>query len=423
MMNRIIETIRSYGFDDYKIIEIKSTENQLYLLKKGIESKRTVESNYFQVTVYANHRKGGKKLRGEYTFEYKPGAALDLYLQQAKSACSIIMNRHYDLVESSSSVDVQTLDPRLNDPQAVGEQITEAIYTNTKGNNVYLSSAEIYLIRSEITLRTSTGLEKSKVKGLIEIEVTLISKKGQVEQELNFELKRRNVDDLRLAQRLNEYKEHTISMLDVQIPKSGHANVIIHASDIYKLLTPLIFHTSGQAKDQGISRFVLDKKIVEDAANDFSLKSSGIIPFGLYSEPFDADGIPCQEYMLIDRGVFKRYWATKRYADYLGVEPTGEFKNLVIEPASTSSLDLDPVCDIIQFSDLSPDPITGDIVAEIRFGYAMSNGKKIPVKGGSVSGNIFEAMKYVSFPDVNISEGNYAGPEFLVLRNMSISGQ
>ncbi|UCF70382.1 MAG: hypothetical protein JSW49_09325 [candidate division WOR-3 bacterium] len=422
-MNKIIDRIGRHGFDDYKIREVRSTEYQLYLLKDAIESRRTVESNHFQITVYVNHRVGGKKLRGEYTFEYKPGADLDYYLEQAKSACSVIKNRHYDLAKSSDSSVVQTLDPRLNDPFKLGGQLTETIYRNTKGSNVYLSSAEIYLTKSEIVLRTSTGIEKSKVKGLVEIEVTFISKNRKVEQELNFGIRRRSVEDLRLEQRLTEYKEHSINMLEVQIPKSGRANIAINASDTYKLLSPLIFHSSGQAKDQGISRFVLNGRIVEDAANDFSLKTSGILPFGLYSEPFDGDGIACNEYTLIDKGVFRQYWTTKRYADYLGVKPTGEFKNLIVEPVRSSTIDIDSCYEIIQFSDLSPDPVTGDIVAEIRFGYATIDGRKTPIKGGSVSGNIFQNLKRISFASEDVFEGNYAGPKFLVLKDMSISGQ
>jgi predicted Zn-dependent protease len=422
-MNRIIEKIRQHGFDDYKIIQVKSTENQLYLLRDRIESTRTVASNHYQITVYLDHHESQRKLRGEYKFEYKPGSDLRFYLEQAKSACSLIMNRHYDLVGSTTSSDVQALDVRLNDPLQLGKQLADTIYKNTNEDNVYLSSAEIYLTRSEITLTTSTGIEISKVKGLIEIETTLVSKKGSEEQELNFELKRRNVDDLRLQQRLDEYKEHALNMLNVQVPRSGKANVVINASDVYDLFAPVIFHSSGQAKDQGISRFNIDRKIVENATNEFTLKSSGILPFGLFTEPFDADGIACQEHTLIDRGIFRKYWTTKRYADYLGVEPTGEFKNLIIEPATKSALDFDSYYEIVQFSDLSPDPITGDIVAEIRFGYGVSNGQKIPVKGGSVGGNIFENLKHVYFVDDSVFEGLYSGPRFIVLKDMSISGQ
>ncbi len=422
-MKKIIEQIQHFGFDDYKIVEVRSAVNQTYLLKDRVESKRTVESNVYQITVYCDHNIQGKRMRGEYGFEYKKGTDLRTYLEQARFACSLVTNRYYGLVDPTGAAEVATLDPRLKAPAELGEELTETIYADTKGANVYLSSAEIFLTRSEITLVNSRGFEASKVKGLIEIELTLIAKKGHAEQELNFEIKRRKVDDLWLHRRLAEYKEHVINMLGVRLPQSGKADVVIEGPDIYHTFLPVRFHASGQAKDQSISRFSVGTRVVDDPAQEFTLKSSGIIPFGLYSEPFDSDGIAGQEHTLIDHSVFRKYWTTKRYADYLGVEATGAFKDLVLETATPLRADLGPHYEIVQFSDLSPDAVTGDIVAEIRFGYFVNNGQREPIKGGSVSANVFASLNSIGFADECVFEGNYRGPKFIVLRGVSISGQ
>ncbi len=422
-MKKITDRIDAHGFTDFKIIEIRSNETQLYLLRDRVESKRNIESHSYDITVYADHASADGTLRGEYNFEYKPNTDLQFYLEQAKFACSMIKNRYYGLIQKTKPSNVQILDPKLENLDEVGTQLTESIYQSTRDASVYLSGAEIYLKKSEITLKTSTGIELSKIKGLISVEITLIAKRGKEEQELNFHLRRRSIEDLRLQQRIEEYKEHTLKTLDVQVPRSGKANVVFNASDVYSLLHPLIFHSSGKAMDQGISRFRVNERIVEQAANDFTLKTSGILPFGLYTDPFDDDGISGQEHTIIDRGIFKKYWATKRYADYLNVEPTGSFKNLIIEPVSNEISSTDSYYDIVQFSDLSPDPITGDLVAEIRFGYQVQNGKKIPIKGGSIGCNVFEALKNIQFSDNHTFEGLYSGPTFIVLRDLSISGQ
>ena len=423
MTKKLAEKITAQGFDDYKIIEVKSNDRQLYLLKDSIESKRTIERLYYDVTVYANHKKAGKKLRSEYNFIYKPSADLNFHLEQAKFACSLVKNRYYGLVLAAKPSNVELLDPCLNDAAAVGADLAETIYTSVKDDSVRLSSAEIYLKRSEITLTTSTGIEFSKLKGLIEIEMTLIGSKEKKEQEMNFQVKRRRIDDLRLKDRIAEYVNHTINTLSVKIPSSGRANVLFNASDIYGLMSPIIFHSSGKAKDQGMSRFNPDEAVVGQSENQLTIKTSGIIPFGLYSDPFDDDGIPGQEHTIIDRGIFKKHWTTKRYADYLGVEPTGSFKNLVIESRSDPDLADRGYYEIVQFSDLSPDPITGDLVAEIRFGYHVQKAKKTPIKGGSVGCNVFEALKYAYCASENTFEGRYLGPKFVILKNLSVSGQ
>ena len=423
MTKKIKQKIADYGFDDYKIIEIRANEYQLYLLKNGIESKRTVENHYYEITVYADHKSGKERLRGGYRFVYKPATDLTHFLEQAKIACTLVKNRHYSLVDSTRASDVQVFDPRLSKPEEVGEQLADMIRKNSRDDDVYLSSAELYLTQSDVMLMTSTGIEESKRKGYIEVEITLIGHNTKEEQELNFQIERRNIDDLAIERRLSKYKEYTRDMLNVQVPKSGTAAVAFPATDIYDLFSPLIYHSSGQAKDRTISRFTLNERIVEQADNWLTMKSSGILPYGIYTDPFDDDGIPGQEHTIIDHGVFKKYWTTKRFADYLGVAPTGGFKNLIIAPRIEKAFDSDDYYSIIQFSDLSPDPITGDIVAEIRFGYHVLNGKKTPIKGGSVGGNIFDALKHLHFTDDTVFEGQYSGPKSLILRDLSVSGQ
>jgi len=423
MMKNLADKIAAHGFADFKVIEVKSNENQLYLLKDRIESKRTIESQYYDITVYADHKSNDEMLRGEYNFIYKPSTDLKFYLEQAKFACSLIKNRYYGLVRTANFSKVELLDPRLENAEAIGIDLTDTIYQSVRDANVRLSSAEIYLKRSEVTLMTSTGIELSKLKDLIEVEITLIGKKGKKEQEMNFHLKRRRIEDLRLQDRIEEHMRHTVNMLNVKVPSSGKADVVFNASDVYGLMSPIIFHSSGKAKDQGMSRFSPNDRIVGQSKNDFTLKTSGIIPFGLYSDPFDDDGIPGQEHTIIDHGIFKKHWTTKRYADYLGVEPTGAFKNLIIEPPPNSVFANDNYYEIVQFSDLSPDPITGDLVAEIRFGYRVQKNKKTPVKGGSVGCNIFEALQNAYFSSDNTFEGHYLGPKTVVLKDLSISGQ
>lgn len=421
-MKKIINAIKDAGFDAYRIIETESREHQLYLLKDQLEAKRNVDSHYYEITVYQNHTDKGEDLQGEYTFVYKTGADLRASLEQAKLACNMIKNRRYTLMSTATPSAVRVLDPSLSRPAEIGDMLCDVIYEHSKGPSTRLSSAELYLKKSFVTLCTSTGIEVTKEKGLIEIEVSLLAKKGKSEQELNFHFQRRSVDDLRLEQRLREYARHTRNMLRIQIPKSGRAAVLVPAADIYQLLSPVVFHSSGRAKDKAISRFKPKERIIEAGANTFTMKSSGLLPYGLYSDPFDNDGISGQDHTIIDQGVFQKFWTTKRYADYLGVEPTGSFKNIVIEPDRKMPFRENEYYEIIQFSDLSPDPVTGDFVAEIRFAYHVKNSRKTPIKGGSVSGNIFAALNKTFFSGKGVFEGNYQGPQAIALKDLTVSG-
>jgi predicted Zn-dependent protease len=233
-MKKITDEIKNFGFDGYRVIETDSREHQLYLLRNRLEARRNVETHYYEITVYQNHFDEGRELLGEYGFVYKPDTDLRTYLEQAKLACNMIKNRRYALVSSLVPSEAEVLDPRLSDPAGTGEILSDEIYEYSKIPNIRLSSAELYLKRSVVTLCTSTGVEATKEKGLIELEVSLLGKKGKSEQELNFHIQRRSVADLRLEQRLRAYGEHTRNMLRVRVPKSGKAIVVFPAADIFE---------------------------------------------------------------------------------------------------------------------------------------------------------------------------------------------
>jgi predicted Zn-dependent protease len=116
--------------------------------------------------------------------------------------------------------------------------------------------------------------------------------------------------------------------------------------------------------------------------------------------------------------------ASKQYADYLDMEATGTFKNLIVKPSLTSNPNhgIDDYFEVVKFSDLSPDPITGDFVSEIRFGYHHHGGEKTPIKGGSVSGNIFRSLSNMVFSRVEVFGGDYLGPDNVTLRNLAVAG-
>ena len=90
---------------------------------------------------------------------------------------------------------------------------------------------------------------------------------------------------------------------------------------------------------------------------------------------------------------------TKRYADYLRkrlqeISPTRRwgrvktFSDLLVEG---------PCYHWLRFSTFEPNPITGAFSGEIRTGYFLKKGQKIPIKGGSVSGTMQEAFKKAFF--------------------------
>lgn len=423
MFDLLKDRIGKHGFSDYLIAGVTTQEYQFYLLKNGVESDREIHTRSYQVTVYLDQIADGRTTRGDFTFCLQPGQDPDLFLNQARLGASLVHNRGYRLMAPLTYPDVILLDPRIKSARAQAEMLTQLIRENSVQDSSGLSSAELFLTYSEIELQSSTGIRAAKEKSRIEVDFTIVSEAAGQSAEIHGNLVRRNFDQLNLTGLLADHVRYSRDMLKVQVPPSGQATVLFDHDQIRSLFQPLIYHSSARIKDLGLNKFEIGAAVWEAApANDFQLISNGLIPFGLYSDPFDEEGIPGQELVVIEHGRLTRFLASKQYADYLGVEPTGGFKNMVIQPIDPAiNLDEDHL-QVVKFSDFSPDPITGDFVAEIRFGYLHRHGRRIPVKGGSISGNLFQCLPKMSFDPDPIISGDYAGPCRIAVRDLQIAG-
>jgi len=426
MLTKIKDRIAAHGFNDFQISRVNKREHQLYLIRGGIESEREVDSHYHEVTVYLDHKSGTSTYRGAYTFFIKPGEDIDRYLTDAHAGAGLVKNRPYGLTGPKPYPAVEMLDPRLRSARKQSKTLADMIMTHAAGDRVELSSAEIYLSTAEIELSTSTGIAARKEKGRIEVDLTLLSHAGDKDAEMHFNLERRNFDHLRLVETIERHQEYARDMLRVKIPQNRQATVVFGSNVIYNLFYPIVFHSSARIKDQGISKFEIGAPLTSAPPQGdlFTVLSSGVIPFGLRSDNFDEEGIPGQEQKVIENGIFRKYMANKQYADYLDMEATGTFKNMIVKPSLASSPNhgIDDYYEIVKFSDLSPDPITGDFVSEIRFGYHHHGGEKTPIKGGSVGGNIFRSLSDMIFSRVEVFGGDYLGPENVALRNLAVAG-
>jgi hypothetical protein len=53
----------------------------------------------------------------------------------------------------------------------------------------------------------------------------------------------------------------------------------------------------------------------------------------------------------------------------------------------------------------------------------VKNGKRVPVKGGSVTGMMKEAMSRVFFSSEEVLRRSYKGPEYIKVLNVDIAGE
>jgi predicted Zn-dependent protease len=82
-----------------------------------------------------------------------------------------------------------------------------------------------------------------------------------------------------------------------------------------------------------------------------------------------------------------------------------------------------PVYEIVAFSSFNPDPVTGDFVSEVKLGYRHDARGVTPIKGGSLSGNLFDALADVRFSRETYTDGTYHGPAALRCAQLTLAGE
>ena len=188
-----------------------------------------------------------------------------------------------------------------------------------------------------------------------------------------------------------------------------------------------MFRTGAYAAYQKLAALAMGETVHhgERRGEALSLESDGLVAFGLSTAPFDDEGIPSRRLAVVRDGEVAARWATQQYAEYLGMEATGAFANTRVGCGTRSRAELladGPVLEVVAFSAFDPDSVTGDFGAEVRLGYLHGAGGPVPVKGGSVSGNVFQALARAWYSKEEATHEAYVGPAAVRLEELSIAG-
>jgi PmbA protein len=153
-----------------------------------------------------------------------------------------------------------------------------------------------------------------------------------------------------------------------------------------------------------------DKIGGEVADPKLTLVDDGLLPFGVGSSPFDAEGVPCRRTSLIDGGVLKgflydSYTANKARAESTGNAARGDYgglpsiaiSNLLVEPGAKSFESLVSEVDrgivVSRFSG-NVNSQSGDFSGLVKQANYIEGGEvKFPLKETMISGNTFQALK------------------------------
>ena len=138
-------------------------------------------------------------------------------------------------------------------------------------------------------------------------------------------------------------------------------------------------------------------------------------------------GCPAQDLLMIDQGILRARPATQRYAHYLGIPATGRPGMAEISPGTIAHADLlqgdEPILEVLDFSAPNVEALSGDFGMEIRVGYLNGRDGRQPITGGSVTGNLFDAMANAHFSAETLEFAQFAGPAAIRFESLQVAGE
>jgi len=425
---------------------------QLYLVGTDVESVREVSREAYEVDLFHDHPAplggviDGDLARGSATI---PLSLIDMerlpaILDDAVAMASLVNNRPWELPEATALPDVALVDARLvhrEDAMAAGleaaEQIRELAQRELT-SGVRLSGAELFLTYYEHELANSRGIEATATSTRILMEVTLLARGTEDETEYFRQAEARRLADLRLSEAIALGAELARDKLRASTPNTGRGPVIIAGEALNQLMTgqvtglpgAYLFHAGARTAYEHLSRFELGGSVygeAEPVGELLTMRANALRPFGVDSYRWDSDGLPGRDLLVIERGVLRARPATQRYAQYLDVPATGRPGVAEIRPGTASTGDLrvgdGPVIEVLDFSASNVEAVSGDFGMEIRVGYSWGPDGRRPISGGSVTGNLFDAMANARFSAETAEYARYAGPSAIRFESLQLAGE
>jgi PmbA protein len=419
----------SPAFTAWQVTKAARRSSQLFLIREELESMRRVDTGKYFVTVHRERMEGGKKVLGESSFVFLEGEDIGPKLALAAEMAAGVSNQPWTMPAPGqfyTGTEIKDTSVALNPEKVITKIMDETLFCVGELPGTRLSSAEVFADHVDFTLLNSQGLKASSAHTEILFDFVLLTGEGHDEVESSGFKTVRFYKDLKVGETLRKYAQYARDQQGAVLPERGKFDVVFAEEALDNLFNAFVAHAGGASAYQGWSRFTKGKPVIEDPEGELlSLYSNPQIPGAMKSGPFDEYGLATKRVEVIKDNVFKKRTLDKRYSDYLGEEATGGFANVEVETgAKPVAALLTPGCyELLRFSTFEPNPVTGNFSAEIRTAYKIEDNKRIPVKGGSVTGVMYDAFRRAWFSSEKVTRASYRGPAAVKLMGLDLAGE
>ncbi|MBD5502040.1 MAG: hypothetical protein HDR10_12740 [Lachnospiraceae bacterium] len=431
MIEKILSALKKSGVELYQITETKQEKAELYFIRKSLDMQRMGDIRQAEVIVYKEFQEGDMRMMGSaevlvqdsYTEEM-----MEELFRDALYAAGFVKNKYYELYagkedaqEETPEADRSPSEKTLADKSLteIAQNFAEALFAEDQEEDVFLNSAEIFVLKTTCHIINSKGVDVSYCKSRVQGEFVVQCTEGQdVETYQHFAYVNCDTDPLRskVRETLRMTRDRAKA---VSAPPAGEYRVILSGPYVKDIFDYYVERSAASMIYRKYSTYQIGCNVQSGTAQKdnihLTLKAT---------VPYSAEGIPMKDRELIQDGNLLMIHGNNRFAYYLNLEPTGNYESYKV-PAGNVTLDeirQGTYLEVVNFSDFQMDSFSGHFGGEIRLAYLCNGEKRIPVTGGSINGNILEAQKSLVFSSQIQREEKFEGPLAVCMEKIQVAG-
>ncbi|MBX3723566.1 MAG: hypothetical protein KF713_17105 [Turneriella sp.] len=416
---------RTPGLRGWQVSNLQKRSTEVYLVGDELE---TVRCNSVQNYALRVQTPVDDSLMGESTtrFQGKPESLVGVIRDTAARA-RLVRNPAFNFSAAYTADataapirDKQIGDAELDDLIAYAFQIRD--FRQKHLARFPLNSMELFFEEYDYTIRNHRGLETSAPSTRVVCDYVLTSPDNR--HEIMGIKKRRFLGDLKLEEQLGEDAAVLGDLEAAVLPPTGEFPVVLAGDALDSLFDFFVAQLDGHALFNRYSIFQKGDMVVREGKEPLAISSDAAIPGGMRSYAFDDLGFEARTVALVNDSRVENFLIDGRYADLLKLPRTSALMNIRVACGTTPYADFlgEGVLELSKFSTFQPNTISGAFSGEIRLGYLHKNGKKIPIKGGSVSGSTQTAFAAAFKSKEAVQRAAYYGPKGVFFERLTVAG-
>lgn len=442
-MSDIIENIQSalkeLKVSTWEISDTTTDQWEFYFIKHRLDQNRAVRTRHTEVTVY---RDMGEGMLGSASMEIPQGSfpkEIKENVAGLLEEAAYAVNPQYKLhgpEDQAEYSDEKGKDGISGESGAAENQISikelagtliEAMNDLPETGTEYMNSYEIFARKVSRKYMNSLGLDLEETYPGATMELVVNAR----DENREIELYRLPSFGSCSAEELKEYVGQLLEFGKDRLkaeptPELGKATLLLSTEDSCRVYEYFLSQMNAANVYRNLSTWEIGRSIDKEGTfiQPLTIRQMKNLEGSPENHLFDGEGGKVKERVLLEENVPRRYWGSRQYCSYLGIEDGSEVYNYQVEGGTRTSEELreEDYLEVVEFSSFEVDPLTGDIAGEIRLGYWHHQGQTDIVSGGSVSGSLPQLMEGLAVSSEEKRFGTALIPEVTMIHNITVTG-